>query len=183
MSTITTERLTLRMLDADEAALVVEFVTRNREHLRPWEPTRTEAHFRVDHWREMLSTFAADQAAGTHVRRFLLRHGRVIGAVNLNNVVRGAFQSAYLGFSLDAESQGQGLMHEALRAVIDHAFSRDGLYLHRIEANHQPHNEKSASVLHHLGFERQGFAKDYLFLDGAWRDHVMLALVNRAFSF
>ena len=71
-------------------------------------------------------------------------------------------------------------MREALEAVVAHAFSKHGMHLHRIEANHQPHNARSAAVLARLGFERQGFAKDYLFINGEWRDHVMTALINRA---
>ena len=66
---------------------------------------------------------AADNAADTHVRRFVLEGERVIAAVNLNNMVRGFFHSAYLGFSIDHQQQGQGKMHEALVAVIAHAFS------------------------------------------------------------
>ena len=176
---LTTPRLRLRMLEASEAELVAAFWTRNRAHLEPWVPAQPEEDFTADYWEKRLIAYAAENAAATHVRRFVLEGERVIGAVNLNNVVRGFFHSAYLGFSLDHAAEGQGKMHEALVAVVAHAFSKDGLHLHRIEANHQPHNARSAALLGRLGFERQGFAKDYLFINGAWRDHVMTALINR----
>lgn len=182
MHELTTPRLGLRMLHADEAPLVVDYVRRNQDHLAPWEPKREPAYFTLDHWRTTLAQHAKDESAGTHVRRFLLHEGRVVGAASLNNLVRGVFHSCYLGFSLDHEQQGKGMMREALQAVIGHAFSKDGLNLHRIEANHQPHNARSEAVLARLGFVRQGFAKDYLFIDGAWRDHVMTALINRDWS-
>jgi ribosomal-protein-alanine N-acetyltransferase len=78
-----------------------------------------------------------------------------------------------LGFSIDAACEGQGLMREALSAVVDFAFGELGL--HRIEANHQPQNLRSAALLRSLGFDVQGYARDYLFLNGAWRDHVLTA--------
>ncbi len=81
-----------------------------------------------------------------------------------------------LGFGLDHRLEGQGFMHEALRAAIDHVF--DALSIHRIQANHQPQNLRSAALLRRLGFVVEGYARDYLRLDGAWRDHVLCSLTN-----
>ncbi|PIQ43755.1 MAG: hypothetical protein COV52_04750 [Gammaproteobacteria bacterium CG11_big_fil_rev_8_21_14_0_20_46_22] len=67
-------------------------------------------------------------------------------------------------------------MSEALRAVI--AFVFEEQKLHRLMANYRPENKRSEAVLSNLGFEKEGFAKAYLYLDGAWRDHVLTALVN-----
>ena len=67
-------------------------------------------------------------------------------------------------------------MHEALSAVCSHAFG--ALDLHRLMANYQPSNERSAEVLRKLGFSIEGFARDYLFLSGQWRDHVLTSLVR-----
>jgi ribosomal-protein-alanine N-acetyltransferase len=71
-----------------------------------------------------------------------------------------------------------GLMAEALRAT--NAFVFRELRLHRIMANYRPENERSARLLARLGFAREGLARDYLFIDGEWRDHVLTALVNPA---
>ena len=71
-------------------------------------------------------------------------------------------------------------MAEALRAT--NAFAFRELRLHRIMANYRPENERSGRLLERLGFVREGVAKDYLFIDGAWRDHVLTALVNPAFD-
>jgi ribosomal-protein-alanine N-acetyltransferase len=84
-------------------------------------------------------------------------------------------QAADLGYGLDARHQGQGLMTEALRTACDYAFSAMGL--HRIQANHLPENLKSAAVLRRLGFVVEGYARDYLLINGRWRDHVLTALV------
>ena len=78
-------------------------------------------------------------------------------------------QGASLGYALDAAHQGAGLMHEALQAVIGEAFGP--LNLHRLQAAYRPENTRSAAVLQRLGFRELGLARDYLFIDGAWRDH------------
>jgi ribosomal-protein-alanine N-acetyltransferase len=101
--------------------------------------------------------------------------------VNLNNVVRGVFAAAHLGYSVDAQDQGAGFGREAVGAVVQFAFER--LRLHRVMANYQPTNERSARLLRRLGFVPEGFARDYLFIAGAWRDHVLTAKNNPDLSF
>lgn len=91
-------------------------------------------------------------------------------------IVRSPLQACYLGYSVDLDWEGKGAMSEAIPAVLDHAFGPLGL--HRVMANHLPENERSARLLKRLGFETEGYARSYLFLDGAWRDHVLTARVN-----
>ena len=116
--------------------------------------------------------------------RYLLQpigdHTRVIGSVHFSNVVRGAFQSCNLGYALDQQYEGQALMTEALRCAIGEMFS-PRVNLHRIQAAFRPENWRSAEVLKRLGFHDEGLANDYLFIDGVWRVHRMVALLNRAF--
>jgi ribosomal-protein-alanine N-acetyltransferase len=71
-------------------------------------------------------------------------------------------------------------MSEALRAANAYVFGP--MRLHRIMANHRPENARSAKLLERLGFVREGLARDYLFIDGAWRDHVLMSLTNPAFD-
>jgi ribosomal-protein-alanine N-acetyltransferase len=71
-------------------------------------------------------------------------------------------------------------MHEALGAVIAEVFS-PRFNLHRLQAAYQPNNVRSGAVLERLGFEHEGLARDYLFINGAWRDHCITALRNPAF--
>jgi ribosomal-protein-alanine N-acetyltransferase len=85
-----------------------------------------------------------------------------------------------LGFAIDREFEGRGLMREALAASIDWLFGT--LNLHRVQASHRPENERSRRLLARLGFEREGLARQYLFIDGAWRDHVINAKLNPNFD-
>ena len=106
--------------------------------------------------------------------------GRVIGSIHFSQVARGAFHNTMLGYALDAQRQGQGLMHEALQAGIAEMFS-PRVNLHRIQAAWRPENARSGAVLSRLGFEDEGLARHYLFINGDWRDHRIAALRNPDF--
>lgn len=84
--------------------------------------------------------------------------------------------ACYMGYALGPGAQGKGYMVEAARAGIEFMFDRVGL--HRIMANYMPDNRRSAAVLSRLGFTVEGSAKDYLFLNGAWQDHVLTSLTS-----
>ena len=132
---------------------------------------------------ERLRESAAAFAAGTSYRYLLQPIGdptRVIGSVHFSNLVRGPFQSCTLGFALDQEYEGQAFMNEALRCAIAEMFAPQ-INLHRIQAGFQPDNWRSAEVLKRLGFHEEGLCPDYLFIDGQWRVHRLVALLNKAF--
>lgn len=176
---IRTERLSLQVLAPDAAPLLARYVQDNRAHLAPWEPVRDEAYYTVDQCAERLRRSQEAYLAGTSVPLAVLdEDGVMIGGCNFTNIVRGVLQACNLGYSIAAARQGQGLMQEAVAAGIDYVFSELGL--HRIMANHLPENHRSAALLQRLGFEREGYAKSYLLINGVWRDHVLTALVNPA---
>ena len=181
---IATERLVLRVPTPDDAAAMATFATSNREHFAPWDPLRSEAYFTEEHWRSELGRVVESARDGTAVKLVLLPKGgqrqRILGQCTLSGIVRGPFQAAYLGYGLDRGAVGTGLMTEALRAVI--AFSFDELKLHRLMANYMPTNIRSARLLRKLGFVVEGYARDYLYLAGAWQDHVLTALTNDRWS-
>ncbi len=106
----------------------------------------------------------------------LRRSGDLVGVINLSEIVRGAFQSAYLGYYAFAPHAGQGLMAEGVRLVIRDAFRR--LRLHRLEAGVQPGNRASLALVRALGFRREGYSPRYLKIAGRWRDHERWALTR-----
>ncbi len=176
----------LRLVAADEAlaAAVADFHDRNREHLSPWEPPVSRSVDGVASQTARLREAMTDFAQGTGFRYLLQPIGdpaRVIGSVHFSNVVRGAFHSCNLGYALDRECEGQALMTEALRCAIGEMFS-PRINLHRIQAAYRPENWRSAEVLKRLHFQDEGLCPDYLFIDGAWRIHRLVALLNKGFA-
>lgn len=150
---------------ADEKAFLAA-VTRSRDLHHPWvAPPATPAAYR-------------DFMAGIsgRLQRFLICSGQeLVGVVNASEIVRGAFQSCYLGYYGFRPAVGGGRMTAGLRLVIAHLFQEQGL--HRVEANIQPGNTRSIALVRRLGFRKEGYSPDYLLIDGAWRDHERWALV------
>ena len=133
----------------------------------PWTPTAYRAYLR------------RLRRGTTHVGYFvcLRESGALVGVVNVSEIVRGAFRSAYLGYYAFTPFAGRGLMREGLSLVIDEAFGPLGL--HRLEANVQPDNRASIALVRRLGFRREGYSPRYLRINGRWRDHERWAILAR----
>lgn len=100
----------------------------------------------------------------------------VMGSINLSQIFRLGFQSAYLGYWIGAPFARQGYMSEALALVLTHAFRR--MKLHRLEANLQPENLASRMLVEGLGFRLEGYSPRYLKISGRWRDHERWAILR-----
>lgn len=178
-----TPRLRLEVFAPGHAAALAEFHLRNGERLRRWSPPAPAGLTDAAYWATKAVEQESERRAVRALRWLLFQHElpeSLVGTASLSGIERGPFQSGRLGYQIDGACEGRGLMAEALRAVIAHAF--DDLRLHRLEANHLPENERSARLLARLGFARIGLASNDLFIDGAWRDHVINARLNPAFD-
>lgn len=177
-----TPRLTLILAQPEAAPRLVAYRRDNWEFHAPWCAPRGPDELSVVYWRRRLEHWSREERDGQALRLMLFprddAEGAVLGTANFTQIMRGSFQSCYLGYDLDQRAEGRGLMQEALTAVIAHLFGP--LRLHRIMANYQPHNQRSGELLRRLGFIPEGYARDCLFIDGAWRDHVLTALTNPA---
>jgi ribosomal-protein-alanine N-acetyltransferase len=122
----------------------------------------------------MLRAMRRDSRAGRSLPFAVVLHGSLVGQVTVSNVVRGAFQSASVGYWVDRSAAGRGVVPTALALIVDHCFTEVGL--HRIEANVRPENEPSLRVMRKLGFREEGLHPRFLYIDGAWRDHLCFAL-------
>ena len=176
-----TPRLTVRMLDEAEAFEVARFHRVNQAHLEAFSPRAPEGFFTEDFWRVRIGKCREDFQADLAVSLFLFESGKpqvVAGTISFTQISRGPAQSCMLGYKLGAEFQGQGLMTEALKSTIAYTFGE--LNLHRIQASYLTDNHRSGAVLERLGFESVGIARDYLRIDGRWRDHFLTAKTNPA---
>jgi [ribosomal protein S5]-alanine N-acetyltransferase len=102
--------------------------------------------------------------------------GRIAGFITLNNIVHGAFLSGAVGYGAFAHAAGRGLMSEGLALVMRYAFGP--VRLHRLEVNIQPANGASIALVRRAGFRLEGYSPDFLYIDGAWRDHQRWAITS-----
>jgi ribosomal-protein-alanine N-acetyltransferase len=121
--------------------------------------------------------YAARGKHPTHAGYLVFRRDddALVGVYNFSEIVRGAFQSAFLGYFAFAPLAGTGLMSEGLAAALDIAFRK--LKLHRVEVNIQPTNARSLALATRLGFTREGYSRRYVKIGGRWRDHVRFAML------
>ncbi len=175
---VTSVRLVLRAPRAVDIAELRARLRHNASHLRPWSPAPPSGD---------------DPTSLTAVSKSIVRYRRewkrgesyvllvtkrvlgepIVGRMSLGGIMRGVFQNAYLGYWIDAEHQGQGLMTEAVEAGVAFAFREAGL--HRVQAAVMPRNVASVRVLEKLGFRREGLAERYLCIAGVWEDHLIFA--------
>lgn len=152
-------------------------VESSRRLHRLWvQPPSTSLRF-ATYVRRFSGPRSRDTAHATHVGMLVCRlnDGAVVGVFNLSEIVRGAFHSAYLGYYGFAEHSRQGYMSEGLELALRVGFVT--LRLHRIEANVQPDNARSISLVREGGFTREGFSRRYVKIAGRWRDHERWALL------
>ncbi len=153
---------------AHEAAFLAA-VRRSTALHHPWiTAPRTSARFRryvAQHTGERHLSYLAFSATG-----------ELVGVINVSEIVRGVFRSAYLGYCAFMPYQGQGYMAAALRRVVSECFGK--YRLHRVEANIQPENQRSIDLVKKLGFRKEGYSERYLKVGGRWRDHERWAMTR-----
>jgi len=177
---LVTDRMVIRLVCERDDLRLADYYSENRQFLKPWEPVRDESYYSTSGWQARLAMMEQTHKEESAFYFVLMDpdEQEVRGVANFSNVVRGAFNACYLGYSLGQRWQGQGLMFEGLTSAIRYMLRVQAM--HRIMANYMPHNQRSGNLLARLGFEKEGYAKDYLLIDGQWQDHVLSALTNTA---
>lgn len=180
-----TDRLILQSPHFILAKGVQHFYDRNQDHLKPWEPKRSPSFYTFEAQLQDLADQAKAFRNGEEYRFWILEKNTpriLIGSVALSAVMRGNFQSCFMGYKMDKEWTGKGLMTEACRRAVAFAFDEDGANLHRVEINVVPENGSSLRVAEKLGFAKEGYSQAYLNIDGVWKDHVRFAMTKERFS-
>jgi ribosomal-protein-alanine N-acetyltransferase len=161
-------RVELRDLVHADREAFLEMVRESRDLHRPW----TYPPERADQFDDLVSRTVRDDFKC--LAAVLVENGDLVGIFTVSQIVRGYFQSAYLGYYANARHAGKGLMAEAMALVLDHAFGT--LSLHRLEANIQPGNAPSIALARGAGFRLEGYSPRYLLIGGRWRDHERYAI-------
>ncbi|MBN23022.1 MAG: 30S ribosomal protein S5 alanine N-acetyltransferase [Bdellovibrionaceae bacterium] len=177
-----TDRCILRLPSKEDVPEIVKFYLENKEHLAPWDPFMPDDFFTKVYWqkkvKEAQEEFQNHQTVRLHI--FLSDSNKLIGMINFTRMVRGVFHCCGLGYKIGHTHEGKGLMKESLQGAIEYIF--DELNFHRIEANYIPSNLRSEKLLRKLGFEKEGYAKNYLKISGKWQDHILNSLTNKNWS-
>lgn len=171
------ERIVLRTPCIQDYSVWSSISAENKDFLIPYSPKWSDDCLSREFFLRRLKRQKEERQA-SRGEYFLIHHmdkNTIIGGINLNNIQFGAARHASIGYWLGEEYEGQGYMIEAARLVIDHAF--DVLKLRRINAACLPDNVRSAKLLQSLGFEEEGFAKNYLQINGRWQDHRLFGLL------
>ena len=161
-------RVALRVLERADRSEFLSLATESRDLHRPW--TYPPEH--ADQFEELYARSRRDDCVC--LLACLREGGEVAGVLIVSQIIRGAFQSAYLGYYVHQRHAGHGFMREAMLQTVDHAFGPLGL--HRLEANIQPANRASIALARSAGFRLAGFSPRYLLIGGQWRDHERYAI-------
>lgn len=154
-----------------------------RAELEPWEPSAEldwTARHSVSAWPAMYSGLRGEARRGRMLPYVIEVDGRFRGQLTIGNVTHGALRSAWIGYWVSREVTGGGVATGALALGLDHCFGR--VLLHRVEATVRPENAASRRVLEKVGFREEGLLKRYLDVDGAWRDHLLVAMTVEEIS-
>lgn len=177
-STLFGQRVMLRPIVLSDFATWREVRQRCGDWLTRWEPQRLPHQPDVSQDRDAFalrcSARHSERQLGTGYGFGIFAEGRFCGEINLSSIQRGPFQSAYVGYWIDENWAGQGLMPEAVVVLARFAF--EDLHLHRLQISIIPRNEASRRVVDKLGLRNEGIAEKYLEIDGAWEDHMRYAL-------
>lgn len=169
------QRTVLRAPIVDDFGQWRDLRQSSREFLEPWEPLWRDDELLLSSFRKRVAHYAKlshdDQAYPFFIWS---QDGTLLGAITISNLRRGVAQMATLGYWIGARFAKQGLMSDALTAVI--LFSQIELDLHRLEAACLPNNKASVQLLQRAGFTREGFAASYLKINGQWEDHILWGL-------
>ncbi len=163
------KNLTLKILTKDYAEEMMMYYKVNLEHLKSFEPVRDDKFYTLDYHVKALINSYKQFIEGTYFGFGIFLKGKLIGRINLFNIVYGSFRSGFIGYSIHKDYTKKGYMTEAVGLLSSYA--ADKLNLHRIEASVLTYNLSSQRVLEKSGFARVGLCPKYLYINGRWQDH------------
>jgi ribosomal-protein-alanine N-acetyltransferase len=181
--TVSDGDVTLRLIRQRDAGEWREVRRRNREWLQPWEASLPpEASLITDvpaTFGQMVRRMRKDARAGRAIPWAILVDGRLAGQLTVGGITYGSLRSAYIGYWIDKDLAGRGIMPAAVAMACDYCL--DDVRLHRIEINIRPENTASLRVVEKIGLRKEGDRPKYLHIDGDWRDHVTYVVMAGEF--
>ena len=181
--TVSDGGITLRLIRQRDAGEWREVRRRNRDWLQPWEASLPPEASLITEvpatFGEMVRRMRRDARAGRSLPWAIIVDGRFAGQLTVGGITYGSLRSAYIGYWIDKELAGRGIMPAAVAMACD--FCLDVMRLHRIEINIRPENTASLRVVEKIGLRKEGERPKFLHIDGEWRDHVTYVVVSGEF--
>jgi [ribosomal protein S5]-alanine N-acetyltransferase len=168
-----------RLVSSRDAEQLARLLAENRDYLAPWSPLQDDAYFTAQGQGDVIARQLANYERGAMLPLLIIDSGgEIAGSLNLNSIIRGAFQNASVGYWVSQDRAGRGLASAAVAEAIAIAFGELGL--HRLDAQTLLHNTPSQHVLIRNGFRPFAVAQSYLKIAGRWQDHIMFSLLNES---
>jgi ribosomal-protein-alanine N-acetyltransferase len=168
----------VRSAGIEDAKMISDYFVANKEHLKPWEPTREPNFYERRNWTQRLIklTELHNLSLGFYLLVIDASTNTMVGTISFSQLARFPIYSCHVGYSLAYNAMGNGIMTTALKLACDYMFQVQ--HMHRINAAYMPRNKRSESVLQKNGFVMEGFAKEYILINDRWEDHNLTSLVN-----
>ncbi len=163
----------LRIIRTKDAKTIERLVLGNREWLRPWEATNPHAPMTFD-FRAQIRSLLRQLETSDALPFVILYQGEIVGQLNVANILHGSVSSCVIGYWIAPEVAGLGITPTAVALAMDYMFNAVGL--HRVEIDIRPENGASIRVVQKLGLRYEGVKKNYIHINGDWRDHYVFAL-------
>jgi ribosomal-protein-alanine N-acetyltransferase len=171
-------KIFIRLFEDRDAEVLLDLYLRNGEFFQKYSPTYADDFYTLDSKRNFISDSIKQSEKGDKYSFgiFIKDNEKLIGGVDLFQIIRGPLQSCLIGYSLDKQYNGNGYVTEAVSLAVEFAFNK--INLHRVEAGVMPSNTASMRVLEKVGFHKEGIAKKSVKLNGKWEDHQILAIIS-----
>jgi len=165
--------VSLRIIRTKDAKTIERLVLGNREWLRPWEATNPHGPISFD-FRSQIRALLRQLESSDGMPFVILYQGEIVGQLNVANILHGSVSSCVIGYWIAPEVAGLGITPTAVALAMDYMFNAVGL--HRVEIDIRPENRASIRVVQKLGLRYEGLKKNYIHINGDWRDHYVFAL-------
>jgi [ribosomal protein S5]-alanine N-acetyltransferase len=172
------QKIYIRLLTLNDATDLLQLEKNNREFFQTYTMKRSPDYYTIDFQKDLINQKIemAKKDSDYNFGIFKIDNDELIGTIGLFRIFRGSIQGAIVGYSLNKNHNGKGYTTDAVKLVVDYAFTT--LKLHRIEAGVMPRNIGSIRVLEKAGFEKEGISKSNVKINGKWEDHQILAIIN-----
>lgn len=171
---VNTERLTLKILGSESAAIILDFYARNKDIFEKYEPVIGDDFYSLNHQKKILEFEHKNILKMSMIRYWIFEKdnpNKVVGTVSYRNIVRPIYESCTIGYKMDRDFMNKGYCSEAIKATLP--IISDELGIHRFEALILPDNNPSIHMVEKLGFKFEGVLRDKIIIGGERLDHCM----------